>query len=89
VPDDAVILVHDASVVSELTRKRYADIVGLKTPANIDAHARWTWPTCGATRGNAIADIVAIGWRDLPDRAQRVGLPVQNQQKPAGTPASQ
>lgn len=56
-PGDAVVLVHDAGGVSEFAHRRAVDIVGLKTPASIAAHARWTWPTCGAARGTAVAAI--------------------------------
>jgi hypothetical protein len=57
VPPDAVLLVHDAGGVSEFAHLRAVDIVGLKTPSSIAAHARWTWPTCGVARGTALAAI--------------------------------
>jgi hypothetical protein len=57
IPPDAVVLVHDAGVVSEFAHRRLVDIVGLKTPSSIDAHARWTGPSCGADRRTALAEI--------------------------------
>jgi hypothetical protein len=33
------------------------DLVGLKTPSSVAAHARWTWPSCVAQRGAAVTDI--------------------------------
>jgi hypothetical protein len=56
-PADAVLLVHDAGGVSEFAHRRAVDIVGLKTPSSIAAHARWTWPTCGVARRTAFAAI--------------------------------
>jgi hypothetical protein len=52
-----VVLVHDAGVISERGHRRAVDMVGLKTPGSMAAHARWTWPSCGAERGAAIGAI--------------------------------
>jgi hypothetical protein len=57
VPREAVVLVHDAGVVSEFAHRRLVDMVGLKTPSSIDAHAQWTWPSCGGDRGTALGAI--------------------------------
>ena len=57
-PGDAVLLVHDAGGISEFAHLRAVDLVGLKTPSSMAAHARWTWPTCGAARSTAFAAIV-------------------------------
>jgi len=54
VPPDAVLLVHDAGGISEFAHRRAVDLVGLKTPASIQAHARWTYPSCGRARRVAV-----------------------------------
>lgn len=59
VPEGAVVLVHDAGAVSVFAHRRAADLVGLKTPASMVAHAQWTWPSCGANRADAIRAIVS------------------------------
>jgi hypothetical protein len=56
-PADTVLLVHDAGGISEFAHLRAVDLVGLKTPSSMAAHARWTWPTCGAARSTAFAAI--------------------------------
>ena len=56
-PEPAVLLVHDAGGISEFAHHRSVDLVGLKTPSSIAAHARWTWPSCVAGRGAAVAEI--------------------------------
>ena len=57
VPADAVVLVHDAGAISLFAHRRAVDLVGLKTASSIDAHRRWTAPSCGRDRPTAIADI--------------------------------
>jgi hypothetical protein len=57
VPADAVVLVHDAGAISLFAHRRAVDLVGLKTASSIDAHRRWTAPSCGRDRPAAIADI--------------------------------
>jgi hypothetical protein len=57
VPAEAVVLVHDAGAISLFAHRRAVDLVGLKTPSSIDAHRRWTAPSCGRDRPAAIADI--------------------------------
>jgi len=57
VPADAVVLVHDAGAISTFAHRRAVDLVGLKTASSIDAHRRWTAPSCGRDRSAAIADI--------------------------------
>jgi hypothetical protein len=56
-PKTAVLLVHDAGGISEFAHHRAVDLVGLKTPSSVAAHARWTWPSCVAQRGAAVTDI--------------------------------
>jgi hypothetical protein len=56
-PSGAQVLVHDAGVISTVERLTPIDLVGLKTPASIDAHRRLTWPSCGVERGRAVNDI--------------------------------
>jgi len=57
IPSGARVLVHDAGVISTIEQLTPIDLVGLKTPASIDAHRRLTWPSCGVERGRAINDI--------------------------------
>ena len=56
-PADAVVLVHDAGAISTFAHRRAVDLVGLKTASSIEAHRRWTAPSCGRDRDAAIADI--------------------------------
>ena len=58
VPDGAVVLVHDAGAISVFAHRRAVDLVGLKSPKSVAANARWTWPSCGADRADAIVAIV-------------------------------
>jgi hypothetical protein len=53
----AIVLVHDAGAISEFAHHPAIDLVGLKTPSSIAAHARWTWPSCVAERGIAVSAI--------------------------------
>jgi hypothetical protein len=57
VPRDARILVHDAGAVSYYAPNQLTDLVGLKTPWSVEVHRRLTWPSCGAERSLAIAEI--------------------------------
>jgi hypothetical protein len=56
-PEDSVILAHDAGAIALFGERRVVDLVGLKTPSSIDAHRRWTYPSCGANRWQAIGEI--------------------------------
>lgn len=56
-PASAPILIHDAGYIAYATDLRLVDMVGLKTPASASAHARWTLPSCGRKRHQAIHDI--------------------------------
>ena len=56
-PPQAILLVHDAGGISEFAHHPAVDLVGLKTPSSIEAHARWTWPSCVAARGRAVGAI--------------------------------
>lgn len=53
-PPGARVLVHDAGAISFVEGITPIDLVGLKTPASIAAHRRWTWPSCGVERGRAV-----------------------------------
>jgi hypothetical protein len=57
VPRDAPILVQDAGAPAVFTTHRLVDLVGLKTPSSVPVHQRVTFPTCGAGRTAAIAEI--------------------------------
>jgi len=46
VPADAVVMVHDAGYISLQGRQPLVDLVGLKTPASVEAHRRFTWSQC-------------------------------------------
>lgn len=51
---DATVLIHDAGMLSEFTRARLVDMVGLKMPAATVLHRRFTGPTQGRGRGDAL-----------------------------------
>lgn len=53
----ATVLVHDAGALSVFTDRPLVDLVGLKTPSSVEAHASRTWQSCGADRATAIAAI--------------------------------
>ena len=54
---DAKILIHDAGYIAFATPFQLIDMVGLKTPSSIPYHQRWTAPTNGAGRGEAIHQV--------------------------------
>ncbi len=56
-PPDARVLVHDAGYIAYGTRLHLIDLVGLKTPSAVEFHQRFTVPTCGAGRGEAVHQI--------------------------------
>jgi hypothetical protein len=53
-PKDATVLIHDAGAISFYTHLHLVDLVGLKTPASVEAHRRFTYPSLGRRRGDAI-----------------------------------
>jgi len=53
----ARLLVQDAGVFSVFTSNPLVDLVGLKTPASVEPHRRWTLASCGADRAQAVAAI--------------------------------
>jgi hypothetical protein len=55
-PDDAIVLVHNAGGVSQFAHRRVVELVGLKTPSSVMPMG-WTWPSCGRERGRAVAAI--------------------------------
>ena len=56
-PPNARVLVHDAGYIAYGTRLHLIDLVGLKTPGAVAFHQRYTVPTCGAGRGEAVHQI--------------------------------
>jgi len=56
-PPSAVLLLHDAGVLSEYAHRRAVDLVGLKTPESMETHAAMTLASCGARRAEAIVSI--------------------------------
>jgi hypothetical protein len=54
---NARILIHDAGYIAFATPFQLIDLVGLKTPSSIPYHQRWTAPTNGAGRGEAIHQV--------------------------------
>ena len=54
IPPASRVLVHDAGYIAYATDLPLIDLVGLKTPLSAVEHARWTWPTCGRSRGQAV-----------------------------------
>lgn len=59
VPPDAPTLVHDIGFVAYATDNRLVDLVGLKTPASLAMHLRYTLPSCGADRALAVRAVAA------------------------------
>lgn len=57
VPAGTPILVHDAGVVAFRSALHLVDLVGLKTPASVAAHQRWTLPSRRREIGKALNDI--------------------------------
>jgi len=53
-PRDARLLVHDVGYMAFAGERAMVDLVGLKTPRAVALHRRYTWATCGATRGDAV-----------------------------------
>ena len=74
-PENAVILIHDAGYISYATRFRLIDLVGLKTSSNIIYHKNLTQPSGGMLRPDAINQIalknkpdfliVLTGWDNI------------------------
>jgi hypothetical protein len=64
VPPTAKVLVHDAGYVAYATDLSLIDLVGLKSPASAEVHARVTWPSCGGRRVEAIHRIALAGHAD-------------------------
>lgn len=56
-PAGTPVLVHDAGVAAFRSRLNLIDLVGLKTPASISAHQRWTLPSQGRAVGKALDEI--------------------------------
>lgn len=57
--EDARVLIHDAGYIAYATDFHLTDMVGLKAPASIEQHRRWTAPSGGHDRHEAIARIAA------------------------------
>jgi hypothetical protein len=58
-PEQSIVMVHDAGYVAYAGHDRLVDLVGLKTPASAATHAALTYPSAGRQRGEAVANIAA------------------------------
>lgn len=58
-PPSSTLLVQDAGYIAFATHFHLIDMVGLKTPAVVDYHRRFTFPDGGVNRPQAIAAIIA------------------------------
>lgn len=56
-PAGTPVLVHDAGVAAFRSRLHLIDLVGLKTPASVSPHRRWTLPSHGRAVGKALDEI--------------------------------
>ncbi len=56
-PANSTLLIHDAGYISYGTRFSLVDMVGLKTPSSIPHQEKWTYPTSGRDRFQAISEI--------------------------------
>jgi hypothetical protein len=57
VPPGQPVLIHDAGVISYASDAKLVDVVGLKTPSAIAEHQKFTLPSAGARRGEAVDEI--------------------------------
>lgn len=57
IPASSTVLMHDAGYIAFGTSRHLVDFVGLKTPASIPYHQRWTQPNGGVNRGEALHEI--------------------------------
>lgn len=53
-PRDARLMVHDVGYIAFAGQRRVVDLVGLKTPQAVALHRRFTFPTCGPGRAEAV-----------------------------------
>ena len=53
-PRGARVMVHDVGYVAYAGEHPMVDLVGLKTPAAVTLHQRYTWAQCGAGRAEAV-----------------------------------
>jgi hypothetical protein len=58
-PDDSVVLVHDAGYIAYKTHLHLVDVVGLKTIGSSETHAQITAPSNGARRPEAVHRIAS------------------------------
>ncbi len=56
-PDQPMVMVHDAGYVAYAGHAALVDLVGLKTPAAMEFHKRLTYPSAGLQRSRAVAEI--------------------------------
>ena len=88
-PANSVVLLHDAGYFAYATNFHTVDMVGLKTPQAMQINREITWPSAGAARGLAVAELAAQthathmillhGWIDidkLPDELRAAGWSV-------------
>jgi hypothetical protein len=59
-PKHATILIHDAGYLAYATSFHLIDMVGLKTPSVIPYEKKFTYPSAGINRGEAIAKIIEV-----------------------------
>jgi hypothetical protein len=95
-PSDARVLVHDAGYFAWATPFSLVDVVGLKTPASIEDHRRWTQPSLGRDRFEAVHAIAlrnhvthavilqAEFWSSLAEDLRRHGWGLKPLREPSG-----
>ncbi|WP_243369836.1 hypothetical protein [Microvirga solisilvae] len=93
---EARILIHDAGYFAWATPFSLFDIVGLKTPSSIEDHRRWTLPSQGKNRDEAVSEIAKRHrvthavilkdefWGDLADNLRRRGWGLRPLRDPPG-----
>jgi uncharacterized membrane protein (UPF0136 family) len=64
-PQGSRLLIHDAGYISYATHFQLIDMVGLKTPANIEFHKAMTYPSHGKLRDEAISKVELLGNADF------------------------
>jgi hypothetical protein len=94
-PPDARVLVHDAGYFAWATSLVLVDVVGLKTPSSIEDHRRWTMPSTGRNRHEAVHAIAyrsrvthavilnAEFWGDLANNLRQHGWTLRPIREPA------
>ena len=99
IPATATILVHDAGGPSLRGSQPLIDLVGLKSPSSVAAHERWTWPSGGVQRADAVAAIIRSahpdylvmtrGWEtsfQMKRAVEMAGYALETVRRPQGVP---